>query len=705
MGFYHYRWVMMILVVLELCFFYASSQSQHDLTCHPRDMAALRDFINVVEHKPEGWALNSSADCCKWVGITCNSSSSLRLNDPDNNNTARVTKLELANRRLFGYDRLYESLVFPDQIRVLNLSNNSISGSIPPSVFYLVNLETLDLSSNDLTGQIPESLNLPSLINLALSSNMLDGSLPAHVCQNSTELRLIRLDSNAFDGDFPSGFEKCALLEQLFLGGNELIGNIPEDLFQLQRLNLLEIQENRLSGSLSPALGNLSRLVHLDVSLNSFSGEIPDVFNKLLQFKILLAHENNFTGGITKSLANSQSLILLNLRYNFLSGPISLNCSAMTNLTSLDLRSNQFNSSLPENLPSCRNLRNVNLARNRFHGHVPESFKDFHSLSSLSLSHCSLVNISSTLHILQNCKNLTILILTSSFRGETLPDYPSLHFEKLKVLIVSKCGLTGPMPRWLSKSTSLQLLDLSWNNLTGAIPNWTGGFTNLFYLDLSKNSFTGVIPKSLTMLQSLSSGDISFDETFLVFPFLFRWNEFARRLHYDQSSEFIPTINLSYNNLYGPIWEEFGNLKKLHVFDLSANRLSGEIPSSLSEMASLEVLDLSYNRISGSIPESLLKLTFLWKFAVVNNNLWGRVPYGGRFLTFSDGNFEGNHLCGGNHLPQCEPDTPQEPEQTEQSRTSDTDDLVLDFSYGLALGYGLALVIVAFLTCCYTSGN
>ncbi|CAA7032516.1 unnamed protein product [Microthlaspi erraticum] len=682
MGFYHYRWVMMILVALELCFFY-SSQSQHDLTCHPRDLAALRDFINVLEPKPDGWALNSSADCCEWVGISCNSSYSLGLNDQDNN-TARVTKLELAYRQLSG--TLSESLGTLDQIRVLNLSRNPILGSIPPSVFNLVNLETLDLRYTELTGKIPESLNLPSLVNLDLSSNLLDGSLPSHVCQNSTKLKLIRLDWKGFSGDFPSGFEKCALLEQLFLGRNKLTCKIPEDVFQLQRLKLLEI--NDLSGSLSPALGNLSRLVHLDVSCNNFSGEIPDVFNKLPEIEYLMAESNRFTGGFPKSLANSRTLILLNLKNNSLSGPLHLNCTMMTNLTSLDLESNQLNSSLPESLSYCRNLKYVSLARNHFDGELPESYKNLHNLEFLSLLDSSLVNISSTLHTLQHCKNLTTLILTSNFADEMLPDDPNLHFEKLKVFVVQNSRLTGSMPSWLSKSTDLEVLDLSWNSLTGSIPNWIGGFANLFYLDLSRNSFTGEIPKGLTRLQSLSSRDNSLQ---WCYPFMLRRNDFVRNLGFD----FRPTLDLSYNNLYGPIWEEFGNLKKLLVFSLCGNRLSGSIPSTISEMTSLWALDLSYNRISGSIPESLEKLTSLSKFVVANNNLSGRIPSGGRFILFSRLDFEGNHFCGGDYFPQCELDTPHE---AEQSRTSDSD-FVLDFSYGVALGYSLALVIAAYLTC------
>ncbi|ESQ33087.1 hypothetical protein EUTSA_v10003581mg [Eutrema salsugineum] len=638
----HSLWVIVIFFTELLCFCASEAQT---LTCHPRDLEALRDFIANLEPKPDGWFNNGAADCCNWTGIACNSSST----DPDNK-TRRVTKLELGNKKLSG--KLSDSIAKLDRIMVLNLSRNFIKESIPLSIFDLVNLQTLDLSSNDLSGEIPKSINLPSLQSLDLSSNKLNGSLPSHLCHNSTRIKVVKLAVNYFAGEFPSGFGKCVLLEHLCLGMNNLTGNIPEDLFHLKSLNLLGIQENGLSGSLSPSISNLSSLVRLDVSRNRFSGEIPDVFDEMPQLKYVLAQSNRFNGGIPKSLTNSGTLNLLNLRNNSLTGPLRLNCTAMIALNSLDLGTNRFNGPLPENLPVCKRLQNVNLARNSFHGQVPESFKNFQSLSYFSLSNSSIVNISSALRILQSCKNLTTLVLTLNFHGEVLPDDSSLlRFEKLKVLVVANCRLTGSMPRWLSSSSDLQLLDLSWNRLTGAIPSWIGDFKDLFYLDVSNNSFTGEIPKSLTQLKSLTSRNISFDEPSPDFPFFMKRNESARALQYNQIFGFPPTIELGHNNLSGPIWEEFGKLKKLHVFDLKWNQLSGQIPSSLSGMISLEVLDLSNNHLSGSIPVSLQQLSFLSKFSVASNNLSGVIPSGGQFQTFPNSSFEFNDLCGEHRLP------------------------------------------------------
>ncbi|XP_010513997.1 PREDICTED: phytosulfokine receptor 1-like [Camelina sativa] len=639
----HRLCVIVIFLTELLCFFCSSSESQTTtFTCHQRDLDALRDFIANLEPKPDGWTNpSSSTDCCNWTGVTCNSTST---------NITRVTKLELGNKKLSG--KLSESLGKLDEIRVLNLSLNFINDSIPVSVFNLANLQTLDLSSNDLSGEIPTSINLPALQSLNLSSNGFNGSLPSHICHNSTQIKVVKLAVNYFAGEFTPGFGKCLLLEHLCLGMNNLTGTIPEDLFRLQSLNLLGIQENRLSGPLSPSIGNLTGLVRLDISLNFFSGEIPDVFYRMPQLKFFLGQTNKFIGGIPKSLANSPTLNLLNLRNNTLTGPLLLNCTAMSSLNSLDLGTNRFNGSLPENLPGCNRLKNVNLARNAFHGQVPESFKNFQSLDYFSLSNSSLVNISSALEILQHCKNLTTLVLTLNFHGEALPDATSLlHFEKLKVLVVANCRLTGSMPSWLSSSNDLQLLDLSWNRLTGAIPSWIGEFKDLFYLDLSNNSFTGEIPRSLTLLPSLTSRNISFNEPSPDFPFFMKRNESARALQYNQIFGFPPTIELAHNNLSGPIWEEFGKLKKLHVFDLKWNELSGSIPSSLSGMTSLEALDLSNNHLTGSIPASLQRLSFLSKFSVAFNNLSGVIPSGGQFQTFPNSSFESNDLCGEHRLP------------------------------------------------------
>jgi Leucine-rich repeat (LRR) protein len=671
----HDLWVM--IIVLGFCFQFGLLNSQN-LTCHQNDLNALEDLIKGMESVIEGWPSNfssSSSDCCNWPGITCNSSNN------------RVIKLVLPKKRING--RLSESLGKLDQLRTLNLSHNFFHNTLPYSLFHLQNLELLDVSSNDFSGSIPETIDLPSIKFIDMSQNSLNGSIPGGICINSTRIQHLNLAVNYFSGTLPSELVNCTSLQVLSMSSNDLIGGLFDEIFRLKELERLSLQDNKLSGQLSGEIGNLTNLVRLDISSNGFSGSIPDVFNGIEKLKYFVAHSNNFNGNIPKSLSISHNLTLLNLRNNSLEGQIELNCDAMVSLASLDLGSNRFSGPVPANLPECKHLANINLARNNFSGQIPESFSNFQNLSYLSFSNSSVSNISSALTILQKCRTLTTLVLTLNFHGEELPDDPSLHFENLKVLIIANCRLTGAIPHWLSGSTKLQLLDLSWNRLDGTIPAWFGNFSNLFYLDLSNNSFTGEIPKKLTELESLIWSNISLVETSPDFPFFLKKNVSARGLQYNQVQSFPPTLELGHNNLSGPIWPEFEKLKMLHVLDLQFNNLSGPIPSNLSGMRSLEALDLSHNSLTGMIPPSLQNLSFLSKFNVAYNRLSGEIPVGGQFPTFPNSSFEGNNLC----VSPCHPsvDKGSLPSPSKSRRNTGT---IIGMAIGILFGTTFLLVLV-----------
>ncbi|KAK9935688.1 hypothetical protein M0R45_022777 [Rubus argutus] len=676
-------WV--VIFVIGFCF-----QAQN-LTCNPNDLNALEGFTEGLKSIIGSWGKNFSSDCCKWAGITCNSSFSLGLNNSIEE--YRVVELDLSSKRLSG--NLSESLGNLDQLKALNLSHNFLEYSLPISLFQLPNLELLDLSSNSFSGPIPVGINLPSIQSLDMSQNFLNGSLSHSICASSTELRVLKLAVNYLSGNIPPGLGNCSSLEAIHLSTNSLSGGIPEGIYLLQNLTRLSIQDNKLTGPLSKEVGNLINLVRLDISTNWFSGTIPDVFHSLGKLQYFVAYSNNFSGLVPPSLSSSPTISTLNVRNNSLEGPVDLNCSAMSSLTSLDLGSNRFDGQIPSDLPSCRRLININLARNNLSGPIPESFKNFHTLSYLSLSNSSQSNLSSALQILQQCQNLTTLVLTMNFYDEDLPADPTIHFARLKVLIIANCRLKGSIPLWLSNSPKLQLLDISWNRLEGPIPVWLGNFTHLFYLDISNNSFIGDIPRSITGLRSLIDGNFStVPEPAPDFPLFMKKNVSARGLQYNQVWRFPPTLALSNNNLSGQIWPEFGNLKSLHVLDLKFNNLSGPIPSNLSDMTSLETLDLSHNKLSGSIPPSLVHLSFLSKFSVADNQLEGEIPGGGQFGTFPNSSFEGNSLCG-DHAPPCSSNLKTEVDGRPPRKSI----LELEseaFYVGIAVGYafGVACFIV-----------
>ncbi|KAI3889175.1 hypothetical protein MKX03_024629 [Papaver bracteatum] len=688
MGLFGELWVYIIFVTVfsQIGVLYGKN-----ISCNLNDRKALEDLFIGSGSRIELWgsAVNSSTtatiDCCNLIGVTCNSSSS------------RVIKLEFSDRRLSG--SIFESLADMDQLQVLNLSQNFLNGTLPSRLFQLQKLEVLDLSANEFTGSLPLEIDLPSLRVFDVSMNSFRGQFDTGICKNSTRITILNLAINYFYGDIPAGIRNCSSLQHLILNSNLLSGSLPDELFSLRNLSHLILQENSFKGNLSDRISNLSNLVQLDVSSNSFSGSLPDAFYNLGKLQQFSAHSNFFTRRLPISLSNCPTLEKLNLRNNSLDGSIDLNCTAMVKLNSLDLGTNQFHGPLPASLGSCRQLRAMNLARNIFHSQVPESFKNLRSLSYLSISNSSVHNISAALSILQQCKNLSTLVLTLNFRNEEMPADVNLTFASLKGLVIANCGLTGLIPLWMFNSRSLQLLDLSWNKLSGSIPDSFVGMDSLFYLDLSNNTLSGQMPRSLTTLPSLVSRNVSWQDTSPDFPLFMKRNQSVRGLRYNQIDSFPPSLDLSYNALSGIIWPEFGNLKKLHVFDLRKNFLVGSIPSELSGMTSLETLDLSYNNLTGMIPTSLSQLSFLSRFTVANNQLVGRIPTGGQFSTFPPSGFEGNkNLSCPDHSNSCPPDAVHYSEGAEHvTKRHRNIGNVIGMAVGIASGALLLLAVIFFI--------
>ncbi|WRX13667.1 Protein kinase domain - like 10 [Theobroma cacao] len=449
------------------------------------------------------------------------------------------------------------------------------------------------------------------------------------------------------------------------------------------RVIKLELSKKKLAGILSDSLAGLDQLKTLNLSHNFLINSLPVSLFHMPKLEILDLSYNDFSGAIPESI-NLPSIRNLELSFNYLNGSLPSHiCVNSTQIQFLSLTVNYFSGNILPGLGTCSSLDKLCLGMNDLTGGITEDIFQLQNLTLLGLQD-------------NNFYGELSPVLTLNFPGETLPDDPTLHFEKLKVLVIASCRLKGSIPQWLRNITALQLLDLSWNHLAGAIPPWFGSYRDLFYLDLSNNSFTGEIPKSLTELPSLIDGNISLEEPSPDFPFFMKRNESGRGLQYNQIWSFPPTLELGHNFLSGPIWPEFGNLKKVHVFDLKFNNLSGPIPGNLSGMSSLEILDLSHNDLSGTIPPSLERLSFLSTFSVAYNQLSGRIPSEGQFQTFPNSSFEGNNLCG-DHWSRCQDATSEDRHESPKSSRRNKV-IIIGMVVGIILGtaflLGLMFVIV-----------
>ncbi|XP_050378273.1 probable inactive receptor kinase At5g10020 [Argentina anserina] len=165
----------------------------------------------------------------------------------------KLTTLRLSGNLLVG--SLPSILKACPRLSTVDLSQNEFSGSIPGSFFSSLTLTKLNLSQNHLDGPIPvqggrvsEFLALPPDLpveSVDLSNNSLSGSLPRDI-GNMVELKLLNVAKNQFSGELPSELSKLGKLEYLDLSGNKFKGAIPNNL--PSSLTVFNVSYNELSG-------------------------------------------------------------------------------------------------------------------------------------------------------------------------------------------------------------------------------------------------------------------------------------------------------------------------------------------------------------------------------------------------------------------------------------------------------------------------
>ena len=88
----------------------------------------------------------------------------------------------------------------------------------------------------------------------------------------------------------------------------------------------------------------------------------------------------------------------------------------------------------------------------------------------------------------------------------------------------------------------------------------------------------------------------------------------------------VTQLQLSSNNLRGPLPGELLQLIDLTILNLHDNNLTGSIPADLGQLASLEVLALARNQLTGIIPSGIEHLGNLEVLYLAGNQLSGDIP-------------------------------------------------------------------------------
>ncbi|PWA83465.1 Leucine-rich repeat-containing protein [Artemisia annua] len=311
---------------------------------------------------------------------------------PETFNEAEFAVLDISSNRLSGNPDpfLCPSLEKSRSLKVLDLSNNNLSGVIPDCWLNWPNLSVISFQNNNFSGEIPQSvMELPSLESFNIRNNSLSGEIPASLL-NLKSLQILELAENDFYGRIPMliGREETNL-KLLSLRSNKLDGEIPVELCRLTSIQILDLAHNNLSGTLPTCFYNfssmfekreLSPFVLYDVPfqvkvLGSASlvakGRELKYTSILYLVTTLDLSGNKLYGSIPKELMGLLGLRWMNLSGNHLTGKIPEEIGEMTLLESLDLSVNEINGRIPWSISRLSLLSSLNLSFNKLTGQTP----------------------------------------------------------------------------------------------------------------------------------------------------------------------------------------------------------------------------------------------------------------------------------------------------------------------------------------------
>jgi Leucine-rich repeat (LRR) protein len=159
-----------------------------------------------------------------------------------------------SNNRVVGVDLCSNALQgpFPSSIlnakdmQVIRLSYNNIIGRLPRGVASLVHLEVLALAANRIQGPLEPQMFKPlkMLRVLDLSFNSITGSVP-DVFDDMIHLRELNLAGNQLSGELPSSMANLTQLEYLKLYNNRLQGNLPRWIENMTKLLEINLSQNK----------------------------------------------------------------------------------------------------------------------------------------------------------------------------------------------------------------------------------------------------------------------------------------------------------------------------------------------------------------------------------------------------------------------------------------------------------------------------
>ncbi|KAJ8753107.1 hypothetical protein K2173_017648 [Erythroxylum novogranatense] len=298
-----------------------------------------------------------------------------------------------------------DSLSNSPYLAMLDVSHNNLCGGIPRWITNMTNLHILDLSHNKLDGILLPNLFPPSISQVYLSNNKLQGSMLNEF--NCTNMKVIDLSQNNLTGGIPRWLGRCSNLRHLLLKGNNFKREIPKQLCKLNYLSLVDLSSNHLCGRIPSCLrisvndipfkedpgsyfegyyerGYAFPLVPIQVDfttkniLYSYTGKILNYLSGLD------LSDNALEGVVPFEIGNFNTIQVLNLSHNNLVGPIPPTFSNLWKVESLDLSHNKLEGNIPSQLTRLHFLYVFSVAYNNLSGRTPDMVAQFATFENSS---------------------------------------------------------------------------------------------------------------------------------------------------------------------------------------------------------------------------------------------------------------------------------------------------------------------------------
>ena len=266
-------------------------------------------------------------------------------------------------------------------LKHLNLFRTGIR-TIPPEIGQLTQLEELNVTDNPLTGRLPPELgSLRNLKNLFIWGA---GPLPPEWGQMES-LERLRVTGPYTVGQSSPG--QSGWYYDLDEAGLDTLpaleGTLPPEWGQMGNLKSLYLK-GFLSGPLPPEWGQLHKLEFLDLNDLELTGPLPAEWGQMASLRELLLSDNLLSGPLPAEIGDMTSLVELRLNNNLITGPIPPEINKLKSLESLYLGGNQLTGPIPD-LSEMRSLVYLILGDNRLSGEIPSPFPVLSNLQYLSL--------------------------------------------------------------------------------------------------------------------------------------------------------------------------------------------------------------------------------------------------------------------------------------------------------------------------------